>query len=263
MPTFLTTTSRQADPASWRHAVEWAARLDVRAVPRAGRSLPTLCRAEGVEGALVLSPERPPTFMPADGGAGYYYHPGMALTRIRNLENGLGDPMVTAMALRPGDAVLDCTLGRAADALVASFVVGPAGRVVGVESSPLIAELTIHGLQTYEPAREGLTPAFRRIEACRGDHLDFLRAAVDRTFDVVCFDPLFEEPVEASSGMEPFRPLADSQPLQLEAVAEARRVARRVVVIKERPQAGLWARLQVDRLVAGKGSSIAYGVLDT
>ncbi len=262
MITCVVTTSLKADPASAREAAEWAARLGTRAVRRSGRPVPALCREEAVDGALVLSPGRPPTFMPADGGMRYYYHPGMALTRIRNLLKGLGDPMVTAMRLQPGDAVLDCTLGRASDALVASSVVGPTGRVVGLELSPLLAELTIHGLRTYEPAAERLTPVFRRIEAHRGDHLAFLRDAAEGAFDVVCFDPLFEEPVEASSGMEPFRPLADAQPLRPEAVAEARRVARRCVVIKERPDSSLWDRLQVNRMVSGKASSVAYGVLD-
>ncbi|MBM3475183.1 MAG: hypothetical protein FJX75_18120 [Armatimonadetes bacterium] len=262
MTTCVVTSSRKADPASAREAADWAERLGTRVVLRRGRSIPLLCREEGVEAALVLSPGRPPTLKPADGGTGYYYHPGMALTRIRNLRNGLGDPMIAAMELQEGDSVLDCTLGRGSDALVASFVVGPRGRVVGIESSPILAELTIHGLQTYEPAGKGLTPVFRRIEAHRGDHLEYLGARPADEFDAVYFDPLFEEPVEASSAMVPFRPLADAQLLSREAVAEARRVARRCVVIKERPDATLWERLRVDRLVAGRTSSIAYGVID-
>jgi 16S rRNA (guanine1516-N2)-methyltransferase len=262
MLTCVVTTSQKADPGSLRDAKRWAARLGTRAVSRARRSIAALCADEGVDGALVLSPDRPPTFMSADGLLRYYYHPGMALTRIRNLCLDLGDPMVAAMGLGAGDALLDCTLGRASDALVASFVVGPTGRVVGIESSPLLAELTIHGLRTYEPSSAALTPIFRRIEAHRGDHLPFLQASPDRAFDVVCFDPLFEEPVEASSSMEPFRPLADPQPLTTDAIAEARRVASRCVVIKERPDASLWDRLQVNRLVGGKASSIAYGVID-
>jgi tRNA1(Val) A37 N6-methylase TrmN6 len=185
----------------------------------------------------------------------------MALTRIRNLQQGLGDPMVTAMELATGDRVLDCTLGRGADALVASYVVGQTGRVVGIESSPLLAELTIHGLRAYQPARKAYAPLFRRIEALRGDHLELLRATPDGAFDVVAFDPLFEEPVTASSGMQPLRPLADHRPLTDDALAEALRVAARCVVIKERTEAALWGRLKVDRLVAGKASSIAYGVL--
>jgi len=261
MLSLVVTTSRQADPRAERDAAAWAARLAVRSVPRAGRSIPTLCRDEEVEGALVHSSGRPPTYVSADGSVRYFYHPGMALTRIKHLRAGKGDPMVTAMGLAPGDRVLDCTLGRAADAIVAGFVVGPTSRVVGLESSLLLAELTIHGLGTYTPPNREVEAAMRAIDARHAEHLAFLRACPDGAFDVVYFDPLFSEPVPASSAMQPFRPLADHPPLAPEAVAEARRVARRCVVIKERPRAPLWAQLGVKRLVGGKGSSVAYGTL--
>ena len=80
---------------------------------------------------------------------------------------------------------------------------------------------------------------------------------------MVYFDPLFGEPVEASSGMQPLRPLADSQPLADETICEARRVARCCVVIKERRDAALWSDLSVHEVVGGKSSSIAYGILRT
>jgi len=261
MLTWVVTTSRKPASASARETAEWAARLGARAVPRRGRSLAELCADEGVDGALVLSADRPPTCVSADGALRYYYHPGMALTRIRNLRLGLGDPMVTAMALTIGDCVLDCTLGRASDALVASYVVGVAGRVVGIESSPMLAELTIHGLRSYEPTKRELAPCFRRIDARRGDHLALLRETPDDGFGVVYLDPLFEEPVESSPAMAPLRRLADPRPLAAEALAEACRVAQRCVVIKERTDASLWERLKVDRVVGGRGSSIAYGVI--
>jgi len=262
MLTFVTTTSRKTDLAALAQAEDWAGRLGVTAVPRRGRSIAVLCREEGVGGALVLSSARPPTFVSADGAVAYYYHPGMALTRIRNLVNGLGDPMVRAMELREGDWVLDCTLGRASDAVVASYVIGAAGRIVGVEASPLLAELTRHGLQTYRAAAETVTAALRRIQTVRGDHLAYLSEMPDKHFDVVYFDPVFERPVEASSAMVPLRPLADGRPLAEEAIQEARRVARRCVVVKERPRASLWGRLDVHRFISGKGSSVIYGVIN-
>ena len=261
MLSLVVTTSRQADPLADRDATVWATRLAVRPAPRGGRSVPALCRDEGVDGALILSSERPPTYVSAGGSVRYFYHPGMALTRIKHLRAEKGDPMVTAMGLRPGDRVLDCTLGRAADAIVASSVVGPTGRVVGLESSLLLAELTIHGLSTYTPPNQDVEAAMRAISARHAEHLTFLRACPDSAFDVVYFDPLFSEPVAASSAMQPLRPLADHGPLAPEAVAEARRVARRCVVLKERPRAPLWQQLGVRRFAGGRGSSVAYGIL--
>jgi 16S rRNA (guanine1516-N2)-methyltransferase len=261
MLSLVVTTSRQANPLAEREASDWAARLDVPSAQRAGRSVPAVCRDEAADGVLVISSERPPTYVSADGRVRYFYHPGMALTRIKHLVAGKGDPMVTAMSLVPGDRVLDCTLGRAADAIVATFVVGPTGCVVGLESSPLLAALTIHGLRTYTPPNRNVEAAMRAIDARHAEHLAFLRACPDRAFEVVYFDPLFSEPVAASSAMQPLRPLADHRPLAQAAVAEARRVARRCVVIKERPRAPLWEKVGVKRLVGGKGSSVAYGVL--
>ncbi len=258
---FVVTTSRRPGATATAEAEGWAERLGVRVVSRSGRSVSVLCREEGVAGVLVISSAKPPTFVSADGAIRYFFHPGMSLTRIRNIRKAMGDPMVTAMELGEKDTVLDCTLGRGADAIVASYVVGPRGRVVGVESSSLLAELTIEGLRTYEPPNESVAAAMRGIDARHGDHLDFLRAAEPRSFDVVYFDPIFGEPVEASSAMQPLRPLADDRPLAPEAVEEARRVARRAVVIKERPAADLWQQLGVHHFAGGKKSSIAYGII--
>ena len=71
----------------------------------------------------------------------------------------------------------------------------------------------------------------------------------------------FPEPVEASSQMQPLRPLADDQPLTPETIADAQRVARRCVIIKERPDAPLWADLGITQIVSGNKSPIAYGVI--
>jgi 16S rRNA (guanine1516-N2)-methyltransferase len=261
MLSLVVTTSRKSDAAAEAEALDWSGRLGARAVRRRGRPIGALCADESVGGALVISPSQPPTYLSADGTIRYFWHPGMAVTRIKGLRQGLGDPMVRAMGLGPGDRVLDCTLGRGSDAIVASYVVGPEGRVVGLDSSPLLAELTIHGLRTYVPASAAIEPALRAVDARRGDHLAFLAACSDGEFDVVYFDPLFSEPVEASSAMQPLRPLADHRPLALEAVEHARRVAARCVAIRERPNAPLWAELGVQRFVGGKGSSVTYGVL--
>lgn len=261
MPELVVSTSRKVNPSLHPAALAWAERLATRFVPRRDRSIAALCRDEAVPGALIISPDRPPTYSSADQSIRYFYHPGMALIRIRNIKKGMGDPMVRAMGLGEGDTVLDCTLGRASDALVAAYVVGETGTVVGIESSLLLAELTIDGLATYEPSSEALTPFFRSIDARHGDHREFLVNAEDGAYDVVCFDPLFAEPVEASSQMAPLRPLADHEPLTAETIAQAARVASRCVVIKERSGAALWGELGVEEIVAGNKSAVAYGIL--
>lgn len=54
---------------------------------------------------------------------------------IRERFVGVGNPFALG-PLRPGDAVLDLGCGAGFDALVAAQLVGPAGRVVGIDLSP-------------------------------------------------------------------------------------------------------------------------------
>ena len=54
---------------------------------------------------------------------------------IRERFVGVGNPFALG-AVRPGEAVLDVGCGAGFDAFVAALVVGPTGRVVGVDLSP-------------------------------------------------------------------------------------------------------------------------------
>jgi len=240
-------------------AEQWARKLGGKVVPRQRWSLKELAEQHGAWGVLVLEADGVVFHVPAEG-VSYFYHPGMARRRIKSIMKGFGDPMVTAMDLRPGDHVLDCTLGRGTDAIIASFVVGDAGRVVGVEAVPVLAALTEHGLRTLEVPQPELQEAMRRVEVVWSDNEEYLAQAEPRSFDVVYFDPLFDRPVEASSAMVPLRALAEKRPLRREVLEKARQVARRCVVVKQRRGTPLWEELPPDRVVAGRKSSVEYGV---
>ncbi len=246
--TYAVTTSRKATSELHTAALEWARRLDARFVPRADRSLTKICEEEGVEGLLTVTPKRVVLQLPAEG-IEYFFHPNMARTRIHNLREGGGDPMVTAMALSPGDEALDCTLGRGSDAIVASWVVREEGRVVGIEVVPLVAELTIAGLKAYEIEGPGLMDAMRRIEARRGDYEQVLPSLPDGAFDVV------------SQAMAQLRRIGEHRELREEVVREAARVARRCVVIKQRREGPLRELPGIERIEGGAGSRIEYVVL--
>jgi len=257
---YVVTTSRRGDPELIARARQWAERLGVRFVARADRGLAKLCREEGVEAALTVTPVRVGLLIPAEG-VEYFYHPSMARTRIRNLRDGKGDPMVTAMCLQPGDSVLDCTLGRATDAIVASWVVGEERCVVGYEADPLIAALTIEGLASYQIQGAGVQEAMRRIDARQGDCVAVLPTLADESLDVAYFDPFFYETVEESQAMQPLRRLGVHRPIPVETFEHARRVARRRVVIKRRAGAPTGDLPGVAEVVSGGGSSVEYVVL--
>lgn len=227
-------------------------------VSRGRFSLQELVREHGAWGALVLTAERA-TFHVPDSGVEYFYHPAMARRRARNLSKGMGDPMVDAMGLRPGDRVLDCTLGRGTDAIIASLVVRPEGRVVGIESVRILAALTEDGLQSFDTGIAEINEAMRRIEVVYANNAEYLARAEASSYDVVYFDPLFDRPVEASSAMVPLRALANKQPLTPAVMRLARRVAKRCVVVKQRCYSPLWQELQPEELFRGRHSSIEYG----
>jgi 16S rRNA (guanine1516-N2)-methyltransferase len=257
---YVVSTSRRGTAELNLVARQWAERLGVAFASRGERSLARLCADEAADAALTVTHQRVSLVMPGEH-LEYFFHPGMARTRIRTLRDGRGDPMVAAMELAPGDEVLDCTLGRASDAIVASWVVGEHGRVVGIEVQPLVAELTIHGLSTYEIQGAGLVEAMRRIDARRGDYEQLLPSLPDGAFDVVYFDPFFDEPVEQSQAMAPLRRIGEHRQLAEPALAHARRLARRCVVIKQRRDGPLRALQALDRIEGGAGSRIEYLVI--
>jgi hypothetical protein len=258
----IVTTSRKASPERLAEAELWAARLCVPLLRREEMSLAELTAAAGVPGALVVGGDRVIYREPARA-LSYFFHPGMARRRIRNLESGRGDPMITAMRLRAGDSVLDCTLGRGTDAAVASHVVSLDGKVVGLEKSPILAWLTLDGLATYEIDDPLTREAMRRVEAHCADYRESLAAQQTCSFDVVYFDPIFDQPLERSSGMIPLRALACPDPLTAETISLGLQVARRSVVIKQHRGTDLWSALPFEvTLISGGKSRIEYGVVE-
>jgi SAM-dependent methyltransferase len=246
-----------ADAAAARAAAE---RHGLPLAPRGGAALADVAAAAGAGALLVLS-GRAATLWTAAGEV--RWSAGMAALRVKRLRARLGgegrpedrDPFLDAAGIRPGDAVLDCTLGLGADALVAAEAAGPAGRVVGLEASPALAAWVAEGLQR-EAGRE---PAAGRIEVRAADHLDALAALPPASFDVVVFDPMFRHAREAPSAFEAaVRALADARPLSPEALARAARVARRWVVVKDGAPGWDLARLGLVPLPSSRGAHRYY-----
>jgi len=192
-------------------------------------------------------------------GAEERWHPGMGALRAKRIAIGervTGDPFLAASRLLPGDAVLDCTLGLGADALVASVAVGPGGRVVGLESSPALAAWAGEGFARL-PGE-----AASRVHVECADHLAWLHAAPDRSFDVVVFDPMFRHARPGPPGFDLLRRLADPRPLSREALDRARRVARRGVLVKDGTPGWDLARLALAPQDGRRGADRLYAWLD-
>ena len=137
---------------------------------------------------------------------------------------GSNFPVVRVASLEPGDTVVDLTCGLGLDAWVLSEWTG--NTVVSWESSPLL------GLM----AQDGLRASQANVDVRIGDAIDGLRAMPSASVDVIYADPMFERPAKSSGGsstLDLVRVLADNRPPTPALIAEAQRVARRFVVMKD------------------------------
>ncbi len=156
------------------------------------------------------------------------FHLGTAYIRLQSLARGEHDPLVRAAEVMPGDRVLDTTFGLGRDARVIAHACGPAGHVVGVESSAALFHLSNEGLLRGADHSPDAAP----IELVHGDALAHLTSSRSSSFDIVLIDPMFDEPTTSDAGFALLRAVADPTPLTEQWVSEARRVARRWVVVK-------------------------------
>lgn len=193
-------------------------------------------------------------------GKEVFFHPSMAVVRIKRLISGETDPLVENSGVRTGDVILDCTLGMGADAIVFAHAAGPPGKVIGIERHPVLAVLVREGLRTWPSDVPELTDAMRRVEVVAGDHLEYMRQMPDRSADVVYFDPMFRSTVREAVNFDPVRTLSVSDPLTPEAVTEAKRIARRSVILKERIGSGEFERLGFPP-PRRRSSSFTYSVI--
>lgn len=194
-------------------------------------------------------------------GEKFFFHPNSAMFRAKRLLKGETDPFVEAAQLTPGDKVIDCTLGLASDAIIASLAVGKEGAVCGVEKSPLLAFLVETGLQAWETDLSALNQAMKRIRVTSGDNLEYLRRLEDDSADVVYFDPMFDEGIAASDGIAPLRKLAHADFNLSGCVEEALRVARKRVVLKDHWKSPRFEACGFD-VKRRKTALFHYGVLE-
>lgn len=256
----IVTTTERPDEATIALAKRLAEELGCGYVPRRRDTIRGLVRSreEAADGVLVAG-EGALKFAQADEPP-LFYHPSMAYIRAKRLREGGYDAMTHAAGARPGDAVLDCTAGLGSDALVFSCAVGPEGRVTALEASPVLHAIVREGMRVYRTELPDIDEAMRRVEHVRARHLDFLRGLPNDSYDIVYFDPMFSKPVMESASLLPLRAVAEDAALTEEAVAEARRVARRTVVLKEHRDSREFERLGFVR-ARRTAQSVAYGVI--
>ena len=255
----IVTTIRKVTPQLEAQAKQFADMLHTQYVLRQNLGLNKLKDKYNDDTILVVKNDKLILDLPEGE---MFFHPNMAQIRIKRLRYGGKDNMLEAMQIQKGMKILDCTLGFAADAIVSGYGVGEGGTVVGLEINPLIALIVREGLKTYLPTNYDLKYAMDNIQVVNQDYLTYLKQQPDNAFDVVYFDPMFRHPLTDSKNLNPLRQLADKDPLSLEALNEAKRVAKYRIVFKENSRSLEFARLGFTKICGGKYAPIHYGVLE-
>lgn len=256
----IITTAPSGTAKAWEQAKRLGSELHATVAPRRGMSVKKLLEASGDSRVMIVtdtetryygSPDEPPL----------YFHPSMAFIRVKRLRKGESDPLIQISRCEPGDRIIDCTAGMAADSLVFSYAAGESGQVTALESEPVLCALVREGLAAYESGLPDVDAAMRRIRLLCENHADYLAAQPDNSADIVYFDPMFRQPIMESAAIGAFRTLANMDALTEVVVAQAKRVARKTVVMKENGISGEFQRLGFERSRFNT-SKIAYGVIN-
>lgn len=227
----IVTTAGRTDNVMIQKAKQIAAELTVPYVPRQKMSVEAI-QTKYADDVMVVGKNRLEMY-PLDRSPSFFFHPNSATFRVKRILRGESDPFLEATKLCAGMSLLDCTLGLAADSIVASTVVGENGTIVGLEGNRYIAYLVEQGLRQWDSGILAMNEAMRRIQVVFADHRTFLSSLPDHSFDVVYFDPMFEQAIVESDGIQGVKSFALYTELTEEVIREARRVARKRVVLKD------------------------------
>lgn len=254
------TLSQKASLKERELALAIGKQLDLPFVERDKLSVKALYEKYYFEAALLVEQEG--VALLTKEGKKHRFHLSMAQLRLIAIQRGQKDNLLEALGDSVEDSFLDATLGLGSDAVIVSYAYPKVKRIVGVEGMKELAFITNEGFRYYIHKDEKVTKALRRIEVRAMDHLSYLQAQKSESFDVVYFDPMFFNPVEESPQFQALRGVNWGMPLREEAFKEACRVAKKKVVIKDRPFGATLMNFPLHYRVGGKYSRIAYGIYD-
>ena len=235
-----------------------AALLDMPYIERCDRSLPLLQETYDAERILVFHKQGPAMY--TGDGTDHRFHLSMAELRLLRIDRGQTDHLIEALGDEPLTSFLDCTAGLGSDSLLVSYTHPECERLVALEGIKPLAYITNFGCRHFVHKRPEVTAALRRIQVANVRYETYLAAAPEKRYDVVYFDPMFEVPVKESPQFLSLRGHILSSTFSAAVLTAALRVAKRRVIVKERPFATVYKELPPDELIGGKYSRVAYGI---
>lgn len=190
------------------------------------------------------------------------YHPNFSMVRAKRLLKNENDALVEAAELESGMSFLDCTMGLGADSVIASMAVGNQGKVTALEHSFILYLLTKEGLASYNADNDIINEAMRNIKALHVNYETYLKTLADNSFDVIYFDPMFDEEISKSQSLRTITPVTHTETLSETAVEEAKRVAAEKVVLKDHFRSKRFEQFGFEQQIR-KTSKVHYGIIST
>ncbi len=256
----IVTVSQKATVEERKEAEAVAKCLALPYEERRERSLPTMQKIYGADDILVITKKGPQLY--TGEGKEHTFHLSMAQLRLLRLQRGGVDHLAEAVGDEPLESFLDCTVGLGADSLIVSYVHPECPRYIGLEGVPALAYITNYGCRHFTHKEHAVTAALRRLQIVAMRYEQFLAQQRENSIDVIYFDPMFEVPVKESPQFTGLRGHLVESGFTADTLRRALAVARRKVIVKERPFAQLFQTMRPTRLLGGKYSRVAYGVYE-
>ncbi|WP_397537899.1 class I SAM-dependent methyltransferase [Rummeliibacillus pycnus] len=255
----IVTTAGRPDNESRQLAAKACQALYASFVERQKRSIMKIAETEHAN--VVVAGKNRFEYYPFGAKEAFFFHPSSAAFRLKRVARGEHDPLLDAVNLQEGNSLLDCTLGIGSDSMLAAFAVGESGKVVGCEGNPNVAFIVSEGMKRYDITQLPLLKCMERISVIPSLAIDYLKQQPDRSFDVVYMDPMFEETIEESINFIPLRNAGLHDSLSDEWIAEAKRVAKKRVVLKAHFKSPLFERYHFQRDIR-LNAKFHYGIIE-
>ena len=135
--------------------------------------------------------------------------------------------------------------------------------IIALEKSFPVYAVGRDGLRSMQvPESPALTAALRRIHLLHADVSDYLKKQPDNRFDVIYFDFMFHHTVSQTNNLAELRTFAAQTGLDELLWEEAKRVAKKRIIVKNRPFASWFKTHPPTFLRGGTYSRVVYGVWD-
>ena len=149
-------------------------------------------------------------------------------------------------------------MGLAGDSILLSYY---GHKVTSLEKNNIIHLITTNGLKNYISTNEEINKAMCKIKTYNVDCLDYLKNCTDDSYDIIYFDPMFSHNITESRNLEGILPLVDTIFPYEEFIKEAKRVARKKIIVKAHFKDSVFEKYNFTQIIR-KNTKFHYGYLN-